>query len=441
MNSVWMIDPSFVTANAGLIMKLVKGEEVSFYHQSSETSKKTEFPEIQSISKGGSGTVNFAHIGYGTDWDKIPKGSIAIIGIQGVITKNTQVCGPAGTLEMMHFINKAEESKNIGAILFDIDSPGGEATNIETFANRIRAINKPTIAVYNGTCASAAWFAAAACDEIYATESTDIIGSTGTLISFMDMIPFLEEKGIKYHEVYADQSKLKNKVFKEALNGNYEPLKQNLLNPYAESFINKIKEYRPQIKESSVFEGATFMAEDALRIGMIDGILSFNDVLLRADSLVYEKSNLIDSNKENFMKEKNVDALLSLLGYDEIVVDETDNTSTFHLNDLVKINEALESLQSLKDKNQAQLDLVESVTSTMAKTRNEIEQLNNDIANIKAENELLKAENNALGNSSTASSSTDVSEDIVEKDADQKVLEAINKKVKDNLSSEFGIDN
>lgn len=295
LSSVWMIDATTLRASAPLVVRLMKGESVSF--QDGEK-------DVRPFALWQRSNVRYYN------YNDAPPGSVAVHPIIGTITKYDQYCGPSGTETLMKEMSKADNHKNIGAHLMEIESGGGEATNIETVARFIKnEIKKPVIAWYNGVAASAAYYIAAAADEIYASEDTDMVGSIGTLISFADFTQFFEEQGIKIHEVYADQSSLKNLDFKKALEGDYDLLKKNLLNPYAQAFIDTVKEFRPQITKSEVYKGEIYLTKDAINIGLIDGKKTWEEASGRALMLA---QNFHNQNTAN-MSIKKINALL---GYD-----------------------------------------------------------------------------------------------------------------------------
>ena len=50
--------------------------------------------------------------------------------------------------------------------------------------------------------------------------------------------------GVKFHEIYADQSENKNESFRLALEGDYTKIRQESLNPMALRFQEEVKEKR-----------------------------------------------------------------------------------------------------------------------------------------------------------------------------------------------------
>lgn len=67
-------------------------------------------------------------------------------------------------------------------IYLDIDSPGGDVAGVEALAALIESRPGPTFAKVTGTCASAAYWIASACDSIVAAPSA-LIGSIGTMLA------------------------------------------------------------------------------------------------------------------------------------------------------------------------------------------------------------------------------------------------------------------
>lgn len=77
-------------------------------------------------------------------------------------------------------LTAAETNPAISKIIFNFDSPGGYIAGVNEFSNQIGAATKPTTAYVSGTAASAAYWLAAACNEIV-TEATAVLGSIGVV--------------------------------------------------------------------------------------------------------------------------------------------------------------------------------------------------------------------------------------------------------------------
>jgi len=309
LTSPWMMTPPAAKAHLPLILRLMHGEDVLFPADEGRENKPYAFTP-QAMRK----------IRY-YDFSNAPEGSVAVYPVIGTVTKYSQLCGPRGTEDLMIRMGENEEAPNIVGHLLEIDSPGGQGTNLETVARFIRnEIKKPVVAWYNGTCASAAYYMASAADEIYASEETDEAGSIGVMMTFADLRKFWESQGVNIHEIYADQSELKNLDFQKARDGEYDLIKQGLLNPYAERFINTVKEFRPNLKEEDAFKGAVYMANAAIEIGMIDGIRTFERAVDRVLELAARPIDEGDDLEEDdeFLKITNTNSMeriSAILGY------------------------------------------------------------------------------------------------------------------------------
>jgi len=263
-----MLAPRTAQAHLPSIIRLMEGEEVRF-RENRTPAPYAFLPKSQRKIR----YQNFA---------QAPEGSVAVYTLKGVILKDDGWCSE-GTETLMRRMAAADELNNIGAHLLEIDSGGGQGSNIHTVARFIREqIDKPVIAWFNGICASAAYYIGAAADEIYASQPTDIVGSVGVMLSFFDFREAYEKAGIKLHEVYATQSELKNSDFKKARDGDYDEMRTKILDPMARLFQNDINDFRPELIGEDPYKGAIYPAEEAIKINMIDGIMSFDAAVDRA---------------------------------------------------------------------------------------------------------------------------------------------------------------
>lgn len=266
-----MIDPSTAEGYLPYVARMLAGDAVAFPPQAAA------LPRIVVAASGD----EYHHPVAGEE-SRREEELIMVYSVKGVITKEDQDCGPSGTETLMRHMKRGDASDTVIAHMLEMDSGGGEATNIETVARFLRnEIRKPIIAWFNGRIGSAAYYMACACDEVYASEETDESGSIGALLSFADVRGMWEEKGVKFHEIYADQSSLKNLDFREALKGKYELLREGVINPYAQRFIDTVKEFRPQLSDPDAYMGKIYMTPDAIRIGMIDGQLTYQQAIAR----------------------------------------------------------------------------------------------------------------------------------------------------------------
>lgn len=218
-----------------------------------------------------------------------PKGSIAIIELNGPMMKADQDCGPAGTATIAEWIKQADANPNIDGIILKVDSPGGTVDGTEALGRTIKSTRKPIVGFVDGLAASAGYWAVSNCHEIIANGKTAEVGSIGVMCSFADVKPVLEKAGVKFHEAYASASTEKNRSYRDALAGDYSKLTEEL-DALNSIFQSTVRGNRPNAKEA-VFAGATYLANEAKKMGLIDRIGTLDDAIQAVKQKSQSKMN------------------------------------------------------------------------------------------------------------------------------------------------------
>ena len=78
--------------------------------------------------------------------------------------------------------------------------------------------------------------------------------------------------------VTADQTPNKNKEFDDALNGKPALLKNNLISPIAQHFLDDVSANRKGV-DPELTKGATVTAQLAINGGLCDGIMSLSEII------------------------------------------------------------------------------------------------------------------------------------------------------------------
>lgn len=284
----WLIDPSAAKNYLPLIANVLKGT-TQFEEKKPELVLEVYTQHVGVIGGGGAATAAaiaaVKTVMVSDQWDLnhklISPNSTVVVPVSGPMMKNDQFCGPVGMMHLASITNQLSEHPNVDAIIFDIDSPGGQVDGTQTFAEAIKNSSKKTIAFVNdGMACSAAYWIGSSCDEFYVSKRTDVVGSIGVYCTLADFKSWYEAEGLKIHEIYSRKSSEKNKDYKDAMKGEYDAVMDDL-DFLATEFINAVKENRPGINLSAgdPFKGATYYAEQAIEIGLIDGIKSMSEVL------------------------------------------------------------------------------------------------------------------------------------------------------------------
>jgi signal peptide peptidase SppA len=222
-----------------------------------------------------------------TKFSKV-KGNIAIIPVRGFISNHASIWSMIGLESASEVIaSQVQEAMNdtsIGAVVLDIDSPGGTVYGLSSASEKIFSVRtkKPLIAMANGLMASAAYFLGSAADEIVADPDAEV-GSIGSVMVHVDYTEYLEKEGIKATVIRSDEKKFRGSPY-EALDDDTKKEFQETVNRYASMFISKVSEHRG-VSESDVRakfgKGGVLSPLEAKNVGMIDRIGTLDSVLAR----------------------------------------------------------------------------------------------------------------------------------------------------------------
>ena len=224
--------------------------------------------------------------------DDIKSDKTVVIPLKGTMLKYGTLCS-YGTLEIAQFMEEAIGESDVSSFVLDIDSGGGALNSIDPLVKVIqdaRNAGKPVVA-FCDICASAAYWVASYCNRIVAgNDLSSQFGSIGVMCSFTDVRPAYEKLGVKFHDIYADHSQNKNEDFRLALEGNYDLIRQECLNPLAVRFQETIKANRPLLKTEipGILSGKMFFSEEAKKYGMIDDIGSLSTAVNIVQKLAAE---------------------------------------------------------------------------------------------------------------------------------------------------------
>lgn len=173
-------------------------------------------------------------------------------------------------------ISDAQDNKEVGAILLDIDSPGGEVAGCFDFARKLRTMGargngKPIIAFANEMACSAAYAIAGSCDAVMTTE-TGIIGSIGVWTMLVDMTKGLQKGGIEATMIRAGARKARGGPYERADEETFAKL-QAWVDETWDIFAAHVAECRPISKQAVLaLEGDWFTGNDALGLGLVDAV-------------------------------------------------------------------------------------------------------------------------------------------------------------------------
>jgi signal peptide peptidase SppA len=216
-------------------------------------------------------------------------GSVAVIPIRGFLTQKpslfSMLFGGTSYEGVAADVEAAAADASVGAIVLDVDSPGGSVQGNAEAAERIRAVrgSKPIFAVANPFATSAAYFLASQADEVIGLP-TSLTGSIGVIMEHVDMSEALAKEGVKVTVLTYGKNK--------AMGHPAQPLGDEALATIQarldyfgrmfEAGVAKGRGISVEAVRKDFGEGAYFTADEALRRGIIDRIDTLDEVIRQA---------------------------------------------------------------------------------------------------------------------------------------------------------------
>jgi len=222
--------------------------------------------------------------------------NIVVLNLQGPIVPRSSgvddMSGPAmASLERFNAaFDQAAANPETGAIVLNVDSPGGVVDLVPETAAKIasaRDPSRPIIAIANTIAASAAYWIASAADELVVTPSGEV-GSIGVWSMHEDMSEALAADGVKITLISEGPRKVEGNPF-EPLSAEARKHLQDATRHYYDMFVRDVAAFRevdekivradPESGGSHFGGGRTYPARIAVKLGMADKVESLESVL------------------------------------------------------------------------------------------------------------------------------------------------------------------
>ncbi|MGE3467654.1 MAG: S49 family peptidase [Pyrinomonadaceae bacterium] len=209
---------------------------------------------------------------------------VAIIPVDGPIFRYanlfTWFSGGSSVDVLAKDFNAALENSSVHAIMFEINSPGGEVTGINEFTEMIfnARSKKPMTARVGGYGCSAAYWIASACGDIVCDDTAQL-GSIGVMAVYTDDRKMLEAEGLEEIEFISSQSPYKNSP---PWTDEGKKRIQARIDALAQVFVEKIARNRDVSVETVLKDfgqGDVFVGQAAIDAGLADCLGSFEDTL------------------------------------------------------------------------------------------------------------------------------------------------------------------
>ena len=213
---------------------------------------------------------------------------IAVLPLYGVVTQRgnmvDDVSGP-GSVSTQSFaaaLNDALNDDTVGAILIDIDSPGGSVYGVGELADQIYQARgqKPVVAIADSLAASAAYWIGCAASEFYVTPGGEV-GSIGVWQAHFDCSQAYATEGVAPTLISAGKFKVEGNPY-QPLDDEAKAFMQSRVDDYYAAFIKTVSRGRglpiAQVR-NGMGQGRVLGADAAVAEKMVDGIMTFDDLV------------------------------------------------------------------------------------------------------------------------------------------------------------------
>jgi len=217
------------------------------------------------------------------------QGAVAVLPLYGVISQRvgllTEISGGTSTQQFTALFRQALEDPQVGAIILDVDSPGGSAFGVPELAEVIfqaRGQEKPVVAVANAMAASAAYWIATAAEEFVVTPSGEV-GSIGVRVVHEEVSERLARSGVRVTDISAGRRKNVGSPH-TALSEDDRAAIQTRVNDYYALFADDVARFRgvsPREVRTGFGEGWVVGAKEAVALGMADRLETLDETIER----------------------------------------------------------------------------------------------------------------------------------------------------------------
>jgi protease IV len=243
----------------------------------------------------------------------------ALVEIRGPIASDAE----ANAAYIISALRSAFEDPGAQAVVVLIDSPGGspvQAGLINDEIHRLKDLHdKPVYAVVEETCASAAYYIAAATDNIY-VDKASLVGSIGVLMDGFGFTGLMDKLGVERRLMTAGE----NKGFLDPFSPQspkQRQIAQEMLDEIHAQFIEVVRKGRgDRLKETpDMFSGLVWSGQRAVALGLADELGSLDQVareVVKAEEIIdyTQRENVAQRLVKRFGAGMGESAMKGLLG-------------------------------------------------------------------------------------------------------------------------------
>ena len=205
-------------------------------------------------------------------------GVIPVVGVIGKgLTPIEKMMGAADVDELSAAVDAFAMNPDVTRIALQVSSPGGTVTGIEELANKVRNLEKPTMAYTDTEMASAAYWVASAADRVISSKSATV-GCIGVYLAVPDYSEAAAMAGIKMVVIKSGKFKgagIEGTSLDEGQMANLQASVDEIHGEFKAAVLMKRK-----MVKAEAMEGQTFSGKQAAAQGLVTGLAdSFSEAL------------------------------------------------------------------------------------------------------------------------------------------------------------------
>jgi ClpP class serine protease len=212
---------------------------------------------------------------------------VAVVSISGPLTHHTEATyAPLDSYDAIRERVSAAFESRPRAVVLALDTPGGECSGCFELARDMRAMAARSgirlIASVDGLTCSAGYALACSASQIYAP-ATAIVGSVGVITGLMSISRLLDLYGIDFKIIASGKRKADGHPA-QPISDEARDATGHIVAGLADIFFAWVAEARPALNVETVraLEAGILLGRDALRVGMIDGVATLDEVIAMA---------------------------------------------------------------------------------------------------------------------------------------------------------------
>jgi len=241
---------------------------------------------------------------------------VVLVDIKGVISNKKQVSAlgvetNVGLVDQVReALKKAENDKDVKALILRINTPGGTVTSSDIIYHEIKTFkerkNIKVYAIVMDLAASGGYYVAQAADQII-VHPTSLTGSIGVIALKMNFSGLMNKVGVDFEVVKSGDHKDFLSPFR-ALTDDERLIFQKTIDDLHQRFVSTIEDNRKQLNRDEIeklADGRIYTSQQALDVKLIDQIAYMDEAEefikkdLRLDEMrliVYHRSGQYKSN-------------------------------------------------------------------------------------------------------------------------------------------------